>query len=162
MFRLSKAAEYAARGLLHLSGNTDRDVSVEEIAKARSVPVPYLAKLFQLLARKGFVRSQRGADGGFSLARSPREITLLEIIEAVEGPIFLNDCLIHKGFCPMDEACPIHDVWKKGQEMFLGHLRGTTLEALVSAAAVKEKKPRSNLKPASGASFLRRKSSVKR
>jgi Rrf2 family protein len=159
MFRLSKAAEYAARGLLHLAGSHKRDVCVEEIAKARAVPVSYLAKLFQLLARKGFVRSQRGADGGFSLAKDPGDINLLEIIEAVEGPIFLNDCLIHKGYCPMDEVCPIHDVWKKGQELFLGHLRATTLLALAKASEVKETRARERVKTASSAlRAVRRKS----
>ncbi|MBI5970408.1 MAG: Rrf2 family transcriptional regulator [Deltaproteobacteria bacterium] len=138
MFRLSKAADYSIRGILHLAmkpngGPTD----VGEIAKAQGVSTAYLAKLFQTLAKKGHIRSIRGFEGGFVLVKRPSEINLYEIIEAVEGPIFLNDCLIHSGFCVRDELCPVHDVWKDAQQRFLEHLKGTTFESLAKASKVK-------------------------
>lgn len=138
MFRLSKAADYAIRGVLHLALKPDGETSdVEEIAKAQGVPPAYLAKLFQSLAKKGFIRSFRGPEGGFVLAKKPKDISLLEIIEAVEGPIFLNDCLIHTGFCPRDEVCPVHDVWRGAQNRFLEYLKGATFEELAKAARTK-------------------------
>ena len=97
MFRLSKAAEYSIRGMLHLAMNSSEDklCDIDEIAKATDTPPAYLAKLLQSLVRKGFVRSFKGQKGGFSLARHPKDISLLNIIEAMEGPIFLNYCLIY-------------------------------------------------------------------
>lgn len=135
MFRLSKAAEYAIRGIQYLAMQPEDKVSyIEEIAKAQDIPTAYLAKLFQGLARKGFVKSYRGPGGGFGLSRHLRDITLLEVIEAVEGPIYLNDCLIHKGFCPRDEVCPVHDVWKEVQRRFMDSLRGCNFEELARSA----------------------------
>lgn len=141
MFRLSRAAEYAVRGLLYLSARPEGDTAdVAEMAKARDVPQAYLSKLMQRLVKKGFVRSFRGVDGGFMLAKGADEITLLDVVESIEGPIHLNECLIHKGYCPMDEVCPVHDVWKKAQKKFVGHLKETTLADLAKDMKVKEKK----------------------
>lgn len=140
MFRLSRAAEYSIRGILYLSekGGTS-PTDIEEISKGAEVPTPYLAKLFQPLAKKGFVRSIRGPEGGFILLKAPDEITLLEIIEVVEGPIFLNECLIHDGFCKRESKCPIHDVWRGAEKAFLGHLRSYTFSDLVRAGIEKKK-----------------------
>lgn len=140
MFRLSRAAEYAIRGMLHLSSKPDLEATgIEEVSKAQDVPSAYLAKLFQLLAKKGYVRSFRGAGGGFALAKNPKDITLLEIIETLEGRIFLNDCLIREGYCPKDNVCPVHDVWRKAQKKFLEHLNNCTFEQLAANAIKKQK-----------------------
>ena len=144
MFRLSRSADYAIRGLLYLSLNYgEGKLSVEEISKAKDIPVSFLAKLFQTLVKRGFVRSFRGPEGGFALTRPPRDINLLEVIEAVEGPIFLNDCLIQKGYCPQDEVCPVHDVWQETQRKFLDDLKGYNFEQL--AATGREKMARKKL-----------------
>jgi len=138
MFRLSRSADYAIRGLLYLSLNYGGGkMSIEEISRAKDIPASFLSKLFQTLAKKGFLRSVRGPEGGFTLTKPPRDINLMEVIEAVEGPIFLNDCLIQKGFCPQDEVCPVHDVWKETQRKFLDDLKGYNFEQL--AAAGREK-----------------------
>jgi len=127
MFRLSKAAEYAIRGMLHLTvmeGKGAQDI--DAISKAQDVPKAYLSKLFQQLAKKGFVKSTRGPVGGFVMARNPSEITLLEVIEAMEGPIYLNVCLIREGYCNRDTSCPVHDVWGDAQKSFLDVLKSCT------------------------------------
>ena len=140
MFRLSKAADYAIRGLVYLSMKPDDGMSgIEEIAKARSIPASYLAKLFQTLAKKGFVRSFRGPEGGFALTCSPRDINLLEVIEAVEGPIFLNECLIQRGYCPQDNVCAVHHVWREAQSRFLDCLRSCNFEQLAEEEIAKSK-----------------------
>lgn len=132
MFRLSRGAEYAIRGLLYLSINYSEDkVSIiDEISKASEVPVPYMAKLFQALARKGFVKSFKGQNGGFLLSKPPKEIALLEVIEAMEGPIFLNVCLIHTGYCPRDLTCSVHDVWTGAQRVLVEYLKDCNFEQL--------------------------------
>lgn len=146
MFRLSKGAEYAVRGMLHLSLKPQGETSdIEEISREAHVPAAYLAKIFQALARKGFVHSFRGPDGGFSLSRPPREITLLEIIETMEGPIYLNDCLIRPGFCQRDNICPVHDVWKEAQSKFLQHLKTVTFEDLAENAKIKTQRVQETL-----------------
>ncbi len=139
MFRLSRGAEYAVRGILYLSMHFEEErVSViEEISQASEVPVPYMAKLFQALARKGFVKSFKGQKGGFSLSRHPGEITLLEVIEAMEGPVFLNTCLIHPGYCPRDITCSVHDVWTEAQRILVEYLKNCNFEILAENAKKK-------------------------
>lgn len=139
MFRLGKASEYAIRGMLHLSLKPEGETcGIDEIAKAQDVPPAYLAKLFQSLARKGFVKSFRGVEGGFILTKRPKDISLLEIIEAMEGRIYLNDCLIHAGYCPKDSVCPVHVVWKEAQKRFVDYLTGCTFEYLAKASKIKQ------------------------
>ncbi len=140
MFRLSKAAEYSIRGLLHLSIHYSEDklCDIEEIAKSTDTPPAYLAKLLQLLVRKGFVRSFKGQKGGFSLARHPKDIKLLDVIEAMEGPIFLNYCLIYEGYCERDKHCPVHDVWGGAQKVLVDYLSGCSFEQLAIDAKAKQ------------------------
>jgi Rrf2 family protein len=143
MFRLSRAAEYAIRGVAHLADNKGGEViESEKIAKAEGVPAAYLAKLFQALAKKGFVRSVRGPEGGFTLAMSPERISLLDIIEAVEGPIHLNDCLIRPGYCQREPICPVHDVWRGAQEKLLDYLKESNFADLVVSGRVKSRRAR--------------------
>lgn len=136
MFRLSKAAEYSIRGLLHLSMNysADKLCDIEEIARSTNTPPAYLAKLLQLLVRKGFVRSFKGQKGGFTLAKHPRDIKLLDVIEAMEGPIFLNYCLIYEGYCERDKFCPVHDIWAGAQKVLVDYLGGCSFEQLAADA----------------------------
>ena len=141
MFKLSKGAEYAIRGLLHLSMQDPGKVSyVEEVAEAQDVPRAYLAKIFQALTKKGLLRSTRGQGGGFTLLRDPAELSVLEVIEAMEGPVHLNECLIHIGFCERDKICPMHELWAEAQSKLFKVLKGTTFAILSSAAIEKEKK----------------------
>lgn len=139
MFRLSRGAEYAVRGILFLSMNYEEgSISViEEISQASDVPVPYMAKLFQSLARKGFVKSFKGQKGGFSLSRHPGEIALLDVIEAMEGPVFLNTCLIHPGYCPRDISCSVHDIWTGAQKILVDYLKDCNFDMLAVNAKKK-------------------------
>lgn len=131
MFRLSRAAEYSIRGVLYLASRSEGEVAgVEEIARATDVPSAYLAKLFGALGKRGFVRSIRGPEGGFTLPRDPSEISVLEVIEAIEGPISFSQCLVHEGDCPGGSACPVHEMWEGAQESFLKYLRGRDFKEL--------------------------------
>lgn len=138
MFKLSRGAEYAIRGLLYMSMQPKGKISfIEEISTAQEVPKAYLAKIFQQLSKKGFVKSYRGPEGGFLLLKAPKDINLFETIEAIEGPIHLNECLIHDGFCPRDQVCPIHEVWHEAQSRFIGFLNDSTFAQLADSARKK-------------------------
>jgi Rrf2 family transcriptional regulator, iron-sulfur cluster assembly transcription factor len=137
MLQLTRDGEYGVRAVLHLASDPMRFSDIREISAAQDVPGNYLAKIMQQLARSGLVRSRRGAKGGYALARPARGITLREVIEAVEGPIFLNVCLIKKGECPRDVFCPVHDVWREAQQTLFEVLDSRTMEDLVRAGIKK-------------------------
>jgi Rrf2 family protein len=87
MFRLSKKADYGLIALKHLAQHTDVSVSAREIAREYRIPAELLAKIMQRLARKGLVVSQQGTHGGYVLGRDPSRISIVDVIEALDGPI---------------------------------------------------------------------------
>ncbi len=143
MLQLTRDGEYGVRALLHLSADPLAFSDTNEISKAQDVPANYLAKIMQQLARQNLVRSRRGPRGGYALARPARSITLRQVIEAVEGPIFLNVCLIRKGECSRDDVCPVHDVWRKAQRRLFEVLDSATMEDLAREGARKARRARS-------------------
>jgi Rrf2 family protein len=114
--QLTRAADYAARVMIHLAGMpADSRASRSELAAAAEVPQPFLGKILQSLVRSGLIHSQRGASGGFVLGRPPAEVTLLDVIEAIEGPLFLNRCLNpEKGVIDPPGVRPI-SLWVEAQ-----------------------------------------------
>lgn len=141
MLQLTRDGEYAVRAVLYLAMQSEGRYSlVNEISEAQEVPRSYLSKIMQTLTRAGLVRSKRGANGGFILARPAESITLRETIEVMEGPIRLNVCLIKEGECPRDKLCPVHPVWKEAQRKLFEVLDGKTMADLVKdAGIIKEK-----------------------
>jgi len=132
--KLTRGGEYGIRGVLYLAKQEDGKVSMlSAIAKAQDVPPRFLAKIFQALAKAGVVRSHRGAKGGFSLARPAAEVTIKDVIEAVEGPIFLNICLAAPGECDRDHVCPMHAVWEEAQQKMMEVLARTSFEEMAKA-----------------------------
>ncbi len=129
--RLTRGADYGTRGIVRLAKMAPSSVAlVSDIAAAEGLPESYLAKIFQDLTKGGIVRSHRGAKGGFSLARSAEQITLRQIIEAIEGPIAFNRCLASSEGCECSGTCPIYPVLAKAQKELLATLDGTTLHDL--------------------------------
>ena len=134
--RLTKGADYGARGVVYLARQgADSVVLVSEVASAEGLPESYLAKVVQALAKEGIVRSHRGAKGGFSLARDPAEITFREVIEAIEGPIALCHCLLPQGNCDKMESCALYPVLLDAQQRFLSMLDSTTLYDLANGTS---------------------------
>jgi Rrf2 family protein len=132
--KLTRGGEYGIRGVLYLARQEDGKVSMlSAIAKDQDVPPRFLAKIFQALAKAGIVKSHRGAKGGFSLARPAAEITVRDVIEAIEGPIYLNVCLVASGECAQQPSCPVHSVWESAQEKMLAVLGQSTFGDLVKA-----------------------------
>jgi len=134
--RLTRGADYGTRGIVRLARMAPTSVAlVRDIATAEGLPESYLAKIFQDLTRGGLVRSHRGAKGGFSLARPAEQITLRQIIEAIEGPIALNRCLAPWEGCECAGNCSIYPVLLRAQEELLAILDGTTLHDLTDGIA---------------------------
>ena len=132
MMELTRKGEYAIRGILYLAGLPQGKVAlISEIAETAEVPKSFLSKIFQSFAKIGLVNSARGTGGGFTLARPPAQITLREVVEAVEGPIVPNRCLIGQGTCDKDATCSVHPVWRRVQMEVVAILDGITLEDLV-------------------------------
>jgi Rrf2 family protein len=108
MFRLSKKADYGLIALKHLAQHADESVSAREIAKEYRIPAELLAKILQRLARKGLVVSQQGTHGGYVLARDPSKISIVDVIEALDGPIGITPC--ERGSsCEQLEKCTVRD-----------------------------------------------------
>ena len=108
MFRLSKKADYGLIALKHLARHTEESVSAREIAREYRIPAELLAKILQRLARKGLVLSQQGTHGGYVLARDPSQISIVDVIEALDGPIGITPC--ERGSsCDQLELCSVRD-----------------------------------------------------
>jgi Rrf2 family transcriptional regulator, iron-sulfur cluster assembly transcription factor len=129
MMELTRKGEYAIRGIIYLAQQPPGRVSlISEIAQAADVPQSFLAKIFQSFAKLGLVTSSRGTGGGFVLARPASAITLREVVEAVEGPIVPNRCLI--GSACDRSPCRVHAVWKHVQTEVVQILEGVTIDTL--------------------------------
>ena len=129
--QITRAAEYAIRGVLYLSSQPKGSVCLlSEISKCQEIPPSFLSKIFQNLAKAGYVNSFRGTGGGFTLLKDPAEITLLDIVEAIDGRIFLNVCLNDGALCNNKPICAVHTVWNDAQTYMLDLLRKNTFEHL--------------------------------
>lgn len=134
MMELTRKGEYAIRGIVYLAAQpADRVCLLSDIATAVDVPQTFLAKIFQQFSKIGLVRSYRGTGGGFLLGRAPEKITLLEVVEAVEGPIVPNRCVTGEGECNRANNCNAHPVWVKVQEQVRDILAKVTLKDLAGA-----------------------------
>jgi Rrf2 family iron-sulfur cluster assembly transcriptional regulator len=131
MQSITRTGEYGLRGLLFLAKQpSDRLFLVSEVSKAQRIPETYLAKIFQRLSKTGLLKSTRGLNGGFNLGKPAKDITMKQVIEALEGPIALNRCLLRQGECDEEESCPLHEVFEEAQEKFVEVLARTTIEDL--------------------------------
>lgn len=108
---INQATDYAFRAVLYLAGQPLGEmVEAQAIAHRQVVPMRFLLKIMPSLIKAGIVKSQRGVGGGYALARSPEDISLLDVLVAIEGPIFLNRCLIDESYCSRHAApeCLVH------------------------------------------------------
>jgi Rrf2 family protein len=134
--QLTRAADYAVRVMIHLAGlppgtRTSRD----ELAAAAECPEQFLSKVLQSLTRAGLVVSHRGNTGGFELPAAHREASLLQVIEAIEGPLRLNLCLSSDFACSRQSWCPAHAVWAEAQSAMAAVLRNATVGKLARQSA---------------------------
>ena len=134
MMELTRKGEYAIKGIVYLaSRGGDVVCALGDISSMVDVPKTSLAKIFQQFSKAGLVKSQRGNGGGFTLGRSPQQITLLQVIEAVERTVTMNHCVANAAVCDRSRACGIHPVWADVQEKVSSLLDKMTLHDLISA-----------------------------
>ena len=119
MLKLTKKADYGLIALKHLAVNGPESSSAKEIADMYGIPVALLSKILQKLAKQGFLVSEHGTNGGYRLAREAREITALEVIRAIDGPIFLTACFTEHGYCCHTDKCIVRDPLQKVHEGIL-------------------------------------------
>ncbi|MHC4981843.1 MAG: RrF2 family transcriptional regulator [Planctomycetota bacterium] len=125
--KLTPAAELAVRGVSVLAEEYGRGpISLSEVCKRRDLARQYLVKIFGILSRAGLIVPVRGKRGGYMLARQPKDITLLEIIETVEGPLALNLCQYMPPRCS-ELDCPLRPVWQKLQRIVRNTLGSVTM-----------------------------------
>jgi Rrf2 family protein len=108
---ITRKTDYAIRCVLHLATTVKDVVMVNEIAAEREIPPSFLAKILQTLAKAGIVESIRGVKGGFRLARKSSDISLLDVVEAMEGTVAMNICAADKKMCGSSSTCVVHPVW---------------------------------------------------
>jgi len=129
--QITRAGEYGVLGLLYLARQEAGAMAmVEDISREEKVPKSFLAKIFQSLARAGLLRSVRGTGGGFTLARTPESITVLEIIEAIEGKIALGRCLGEEPSCEHMGGCALCGLLAQAQDQVKDVFARTTLADL--------------------------------
>lgn len=141
---LSQTSRYALHALIVIA-RSGGQANVREIAEQASIPTNYLGKILHVLGRRGLLRSSRGAGGGFWLARPPKEIPLIEIIEAFEDRQFFARCLLGSESCPEGRPCAAHALWAPIVEQTRQFFETTTLADLLaegqSLAALAEPAP---------------------
>ena len=131
MLQISRKGDYAIRGMVFLASQPVNKISLlSDIAAEMEVPPTFLAKIFQQFNKVGLVKSYRGTGGGFQLGRPAEDISLLEIVETVEGPIVPNRCIMAEGICSRDTTCTVHPVWKEVQKSMRDILFKVTLKHL--------------------------------
>ncbi len=130
---ITRATEYAVRAVIFLAQQQkDSIVLKKDICRTQEVTPAFLTKIFQPLIKAGIVNSQRGVGGGFLLAKDPSEINMLDILEAEEGKLKLNHCLIDTDFCQRDAYCSAHEVWYDAQREMAEVLKRYSIADLVS------------------------------
>ena len=133
--QLTRAADYAIRVMIHLAGLPPGvRASRGDLAVAAECPEQFLAKVLQNLTHAGLVVSHRGNTGGFELPNSHREASLLDVIEALEGPVRLNLCLDGGQDCTRKDWCPAHPVWAQAQQALTDVLRSVSVGELARKA----------------------------
>src|SRR5208337_3129433 len=108
---ITRETDYAIRCVLYLCGKREEVTMIGEIASEMEVPRSFLAKILQKLARASLVKSFRGVKGGFQLARLPEELSLLDVMEAIEGEVSMNVCALDQSLCGRSKTCSVHPVW---------------------------------------------------
>lgn len=127
--QITRQADYAVRAVLYLTRiGSDNRAATSQIAKEQDIPPSFLAKIVSQLSVAGLLQTSRGARGGVSLSRPPSEISLLEVVEAIDGPILLNECVADNSECTHDESCPIQSIWHDVQCDLVQRLRTTTFD----------------------------------
>lgn len=131
MLRISRLTDYGTMILVHLAAQPNRVCSASDVAQETRVALPTVQKLLKGLARGELVRSVRGADGGYVLARSPDSISAADIIDVLEGPLGITECSTSDSQCELEDGCPVGSAWQKLNSAIRRTLEDISLADLV-------------------------------
>jgi Rrf2 family protein len=131
---LTRRGDYAVRAALCLARRHDGGyVKIREVAATMALPASYTPQVLRLLAEAGLAEARAGRDGGYRLTRPPRQVALLEVVEAAEGGFRLERCILRGGPCHWEQACAVHAAWSEAVQACRDSLARTTLADLVAA-----------------------------
>ena len=145
---ITRASDYAVRVMILLAGlPPGSTVRQSAISHATDVSEHFLAKVLHRLVHSGLVRSQRGSGGGFKLAVPPSSVSLLDVVQAIEGPLRLNQCLQEGPACNRKSWCPAHQVWAEAQAALVNVLGAASMATLAARAPDFSSQPRPQGRP---------------
>ena len=130
--QITRQADYAIRAILYLSQlGPDEKASTSQIAEEKDIPLSFLAKIIAQLSVAGLLQTMRGARGGVTLARPAKDINLLEVVEAIDGPIQINECVNDSYQCSQ-HGCPMRGIWQDTQADLVNRLKNSTFDQFVT------------------------------
>ncbi len=130
--QITKQADYAVRAMAYLAKiENNQRAATSDIAEAQKIPPSFLAKIISQLSIAGLIHTSRGAHGGVMLSRPAGKISMLDVVEAIDGPITLNDCVLAPDNCDQSEDCPMHEIWQDLQKDFVKKLGNSTFDKFV-------------------------------
>jgi Rrf2 family protein len=130
MLKLTKKADYGLISLRHLATGRRSSASAKDISEAYRIPLPLLSKVLQKLVKAGLLLSEQGTNGGYRLARDPHEISALDVIRTLDGPIILTHCFTEHAEpveCAQSSLCPVREPLRKVHEGILRLLSGISI-----------------------------------
>jgi FeS assembly SUF system regulator len=131
MLRISKLADYGTIVLTAMGREPAWTFSAAELASRTGVPAPSVSKILKILLRQGIVVSLRGASGGYKLARSPAEISTVQILNALDGPLGVTECSVSPGLCKREAHCGTRTHWHMINRVVLQALEQITLQQML-------------------------------
>ena len=135
MLRVTKLTDYATLILTVLAARPGGVLSAPDLAEHAGLEAPTVAKVLKPLAQAGLVEGFRGANGGYRLARDASAISLVEIVEAMEGPLGMTECSVHAGQCGIESSCGVRANWRRINDVVADALRRVTLAEMLSPPA---------------------------
>ncbi len=131
MIGINRQTDYAARLILYLaSKGSEERATAQSIAKYELIPYAFVRRIVTRLSNMGLLRTTKGRTGGIELARPASQISLLDVIEAIEGPLVLNECTENPEICPFTEFCPVHKAFEEARAALENRLRSVTFDKL--------------------------------
>jgi Rrf2 family protein len=124
--------DYGIRALVYLANHQVAYAKAADVGAAMGIPTGFLQQVLQELQRAHLVRSRSGPAGGYLLARDPTDITILEVVETLEGPLETSECALRGGPCHWDDVCAMHGVWSSALRALRDSLRAATLERVAA------------------------------
>lgn len=134
MLGIRRETDYAVRTILHLASvGDDVAVTVRDIARLRHLPLSFVRRIVARLGAAGILETTRGMGGGVRLARPATDITMFDVLDAMEGGVTLNPCVASPHTCPLSDACPAQRAWTDATRVLVSHLQSVSFSALAGS-----------------------------